>query len=132
MTSYLDLQVVSGSTSPRVVSCIDCAWADWWPSVGSIALRQSVASMPISAQLRPNRMIVLVMKRVDRLCLGQLLAFGTADCFGAIGRMPAQLDPAAAQSVHPCLESLLPLGLAYPGTNPPTVAPKAVKVPRSL
>src|ERR1041385_7984094 len=27
-----------GSTSPGVVSCIDCAWADWWPSAGSIAL----------------------------------------------------------------------------------------------
>src|ERR1043165_6353800 len=50
----------------------------------------------------------------------------------AIGRTSAQLGPAAAQSAHPCLERLLSLGLAYPGTNPPTVAPKAVKVPRSL
>src|ERR1041385_1588940 len=64
---------------------------------------QSAASMPLSAQLRASRMIVLVMKRVDRLRLGRLQAFGTADCLGAIGRMSAQLGPAAAQSVHPCL-----------------------------
>src|SRR3954468_23399656 len=36
--------------------------------------RQSVASMSISAQLRANRMIVLVKKRMDRLRLGRLLA----------------------------------------------------------
>jgi hypothetical protein len=77
-------------------------------------------------------MIVFGEGRVDRLRLGRLLAFGMVDCLGAIGRTSAQLGPAAAQLVHPCLESLLPLGLAYPGTNPPTVAPKAVKVPRSL
>src|SRR3954464_7215217 len=35
--------------------------------------RQSAVSMSISAQLRANRMIVLVMKRVDRLRLGRLL-----------------------------------------------------------
>ena len=52
--------------------------------------------------------------------MGRLLALDMADCLGAIGRTSAQLGPAAAQSVHPCLESLLPLGLAYPGTNPPT------------
>src|ERR1043165_3563222 len=50
----------------------------------------------------------------------------------AIARTSAQLGPAAAQSAHPCLERFISLGLAYPGTNPPTVAPKAVKVPRSL
>src|ERR1041385_5151732 len=72
--------------------------------------RQSAASMPISAQLRANRMLVLVMNRVGRLRLGRLLAFGTADCLGAIGRTPAQLGPAAAQPVHPCLERLLSLG----------------------
>src|ERR1041385_4845883 len=77
-------------------------------------------------------MIVLAKGRVVRLRQGRLLAFDTADCLGAIGRTSAQLGPAAAQSVHPCLERLLPLGLAYPGTNPPTVAPKAVKVPRSF
>src|SRR3954470_17026297 len=55
-----------------------------------------------------------------------------ADCLGAIGHTSAQLGPAAAQSAHPCLERLLLLGLSYPGTNPPTVAPKAVKVPRSF
>src|SRR4051812_39393688 len=77
-------------------------------------------------------MIVFGEGRVDRLRLGRLLAFGMVDCLGAIGRTSAQLGPAVAQSVRPCLERLLPLGLAYPGTNPPTVAPKAVKVPRSL
>src|SRR4051812_16392951 len=50
----------------------------------------------------------------------------------ATGRTSAQLGPAAAQSAHLCLERFLSLGLAYPGTNPMTVAPKAVKVPRSL
>src|SRR3954464_10620121 len=74
----------------------------------------------------------LSMKRVGRLRLGQLLAFGIADCLGAIGHTSAQLGPAAAQSAHPCLGRLLSPGLAYPGTNPPTVAPKAVKVPRSF
>src|ERR1041385_4648496 len=69
---------------------------------------------------------------MGRLRMGRLLALDMADCLGAIGRTSAQLGPAAAQLVHPCLESLLPLGLAYPGTNPPTVAPKAVEVPRSL
>src|SRR4051812_47949215 len=68
--------------------------------------RQLAASMPITAQLRANRMIVLVMKRVDRLSLGRPLVFGTADFLGAIGHTPAQLGPAAAQSVHPCLERL--------------------------
>src|SRR4051812_9715381 len=72
------------------------------------------------------------MKRVGRLRLGRLLAFGIADCLGAIGHTSAQLGPVAAQSAHPCLGRLLSLGLAYPGTNPPTVAPKAVKVPRSF
>ena len=38
----------------------------------------------------------------------------------ATGRTSAQLGPAAAQSAHPCLERFLSLGLAYPGTNPPT------------
>ena len=71
---------------------------------------QSTVQMPTSAQLRANRMIVLVKKRVDRLRLGRLLAFGTADCLGAIGRTPAQLGPAADQSVHPCPERLLSLG----------------------
>src|SRR3954464_12629635 len=52
--------------------------------------RQSTASMPISAQLRANRMIVLVMKRVDWLRQGRPLAFGTTDCLGAIGHTPAQ------------------------------------------
>src|ERR1041385_108594 len=65
-------------------------------------------------------MIVLAKGKVVRLRQGRLLAFDTADCLGAIGRTSAQLGPAAAQSVHPCLEKLLPLGLAYPGTNPPT------------
>src|SRR3954471_4946820 len=88
--------------------------------------------MTISAQMRANRMIVLSMKRVGRLRMGRLLAFGIADCLGAIGHTSAQLGPAAAQSAHPCLEKLLSLGLVYPGTNHPTVAPKAVKVPRSF
>src|SRR3954462_7800664 len=82
---------------------------------------QSTMPMTISAQLRANRMIVLSMKRVGRLRLGRLLAFGMADCLRAIGHTSAQLGPAAAQSAHPCLERLLPLGLAYPGTNPSTV-----------
>src|ERR1041385_9184726 len=72
--------------------------------------RQSAASTLISAQLQTNRLIVLVMKRVARLRLGRLLAFGTADCLVLIGHTPAQLGPAAAQSVHPCLERLLSLG----------------------
>src|ERR1041385_1539944 len=71
---------------------------------------QSAVQMPTSAQLRANRMIVLVKNRVDRLRLGRLLAFGTADCLGEIGRTAAQLGPAAAQSVPPCLERLLSLG----------------------
>src|SRR3954468_3499636 len=81
---------------------------------------QSAVPMTISAQLRANRMNALSMKRVGRLCLGRLLAFGIADCLGAIGHTSAQLGPAAAQSAHPCLGRLLSLGLAYPGTNPPT------------
>src|SRR3954463_15701156 len=88
--------------------------------------------MTISAQLRANRLNALSMKRVGRLRLGRLLAFGIADCLGEIGHASAQLGPAATQSAHPCLGKLFPLGLAYPGTNPPTVAPKAVKVPRSF
>ena len=35
--------------------------------------------------------------RLARLRLGRLLAFGTADCLGAIGRTSAQLGPTAAQ-----------------------------------
>src|SRR3954466_13735641 len=81
--------------------------------------------MTISAQLRANRMIVLSMKRVGRLHLGRLLAFGMADCLGAIGHTSAQIGPAAAQSAHPCLVRLFSLGLAYPGTNPPTVVVSA-------
>src|SRR4051812_17007695 len=88
--------------------------------------------MTISAQLRANRTDNLSMKMVGRLRLGRLLAFGIADCFGAIGHTSAQLGPAAAQSAHTCLGRLLSLRLAYPGTHPPTVAPKAVKIPRSF
>src|SRR3954468_15040095 len=93
---------------------------------------QSAMPVTISAQLRANRLDALLMKWAGRLRLGRLLAFGMADCLGAIGHTSAQLGPAAAQSAHPCLGKLFPLGLAYPGTNPPTVAPKAVKVPRSF
>src|SRR4051812_289175 len=92
---------------------------------------QSAVPVTISAQLRANRLDALLMKWAGRLRLGRLLAFGVAGCLGAIGHTSAQLGPAAAQSA-PCLGRLFPLGLAYPGTNPPTVAPKAVKVPRSL
>src|SRR3954462_4111163 len=74
----------------------------------------------------------------DRLCLGKGGPVAPGPTAGnrygwlleATGRTSAQLGPAAAQSARPCLERLLSLGLAYPGTNPPTVAPKAVKVPR--
>src|SRR4051812_20894817 len=83
---------------------------------------QPAVPVTISAQLRANRLSALLMKRVGRLRLGRLLAFGMAGCLGAIGHAPAQLGPVAAQST-PCLGRLFPLGLAYLGTNPPTVAP---------
>src|SRR3954464_5321208 len=81
---------------------------------------QSAVPVTISAQLRANWLNALLMKRVGRLRLGRLLAFGVAGCLGAIGHTSAQLGPAAAQSAPPCLGMLFPLGLAYPGTNPPT------------
>src|SRR3954470_3057555 len=74
--------------------------------------------MTISAQLRANQMTTLSMKRVGRLRLGRLLAFGMADCLGAIGHTSAQLGPAAAQSA-PLSWKVVSAGVSLPGYQSP-------------
>src|ERR1041385_2815911 len=65
--------------------------------------RQSAVPTPTSAQLRANRMVFL-------------MTMGWTGCVWA----DCQARPSCSPICHPCLERLLPLGLAYPGTNPPT------------
>src|SRR4051812_8239352 len=97
MTLYQELRLDQGQLSG--MGYADCAWADCWPLAGPIALWQSAMSVAISAQLQSNRIVFFDDKRLDRLRLGRLLAFGTADFLREIGRTSTLLGPAAAQSV---------------------------------
>ena len=45
-----------------MVRSTDYAWADCWLSAWPIALGQSATSVPISAQLQPNQLIVFVVE----------------------------------------------------------------------
>ena len=61
MTLYQELRLVP-SQLLEVVRITDCAWADCWLSAWPIALGQSATSVPISAQLQPNQLIVFVVE----------------------------------------------------------------------
>src|ERR1044072_1081170 len=60
----------------------------------------------ISAQLRANRMNSSALKNGGPVAPGPTVSNRYGRLLSAIGRTPALLGPAAAQSAHPCLEEL--------------------------